>query len=80
MHNKNQNKPWTEIFENYYSGMSQRELERKYDANIRTIQRVCKNIMIHLITSPGSVIRQNWEKIIIEVKEALRNEESSNNR
>jgi Mor family transcriptional regulator len=71
MNNKNINKPWLEIFENYYSGMSQRELERKYNINIRTIQRVCKNIMIGLVTNPGSVLRQNWVKIESEIMEVL---------
>lgn len=65
---------WVEIFENYYSGMSQRELERKYDLNPRTIQRVCKNIMICLLTNPMSPIRRNWNNITKEIKEILKNE------
>lgn len=74
MHNKNKIKPWVEIFENYYSGMSQRELERKYDIPIRTITHVCKNIMIELITSPDSLIRRNWDEVINEITEALKDE------
>jgi|GEM_PF-7116469 len=64
---------WIEIFENYYSGMSQRELEKKYDLNMRTIQRTCKNIMIELLTNPGSAIRRNWEEIKNQIREALKN-------
>lgn len=64
-------KKWTEIFENYYCGMSQRELERKYDLDIRTIQRYCKFIMVNLLTNPSSVIRENWIKIKGEVQEVI---------
>ncbi len=65
------NENWVEIFENYYCGMSQRELERKYDLDIRTIQRYCKFIMVNLLTNPSSVIRENWIKIKGEVQEVI---------
>lgn len=68
------NEKWTEIFENYYCGMSQRELEKKYGMDTRTIQRYCKFLMINLLTNPSSVIRKNWVKIQKEIKEIIENE------
>ncbi len=65
------NQKWTEIFENYYCGMSQRELQKKYNLDIRTIQRYCKFIMVNLLTNPSSVIRKNWIKIKKEIKDIL---------
>jgi len=56
-----------ELFIDYYRGLSQRELERKYDMPIRTITRHCKNTMAYLFNTEGSTIRENIEKIKCEV-------------
>jgi len=65
------NKEWGEIFENYYCGMSQRELEKKYNLDMRTIQRYCKSIMINLLTDPSSTMRQNWPEIKKEIQNII---------
>ncbi len=62
------NENWIEIFENYYCGMSQKELEKKYNLDIRTIQRYCKFIMINLLTNPASSMRKNWSGIKKEIR------------
>ena len=63
---------WAEIFENYYCGMSQRELEKKYsNVDIRTIQRYCKSIMISMFTNPSSTIRKSWVEIKKEIEKII---------
>lgn len=73
MNNKYDNEKWAEIFENYYCGMTQRELEKKYfPLTIRTIARSCKMVMINLMTNPDGIIRKNYKKINQEILEATR--------
>lgn len=60
-------KNWAEIIEDYYCGMSERELERKYDVPIRTIYRYIRFIMSQMITSPSSIIRVNWDEIVKDI-------------
>jgi len=70
------NENWIEIFENYYCGMSQKELEKKYNLDIRTIQRYCKSIMINLLTNPASTMRQNWPGIKKEIRRIVNEDQN----
>jgi len=58
-----------DLFIDYYRGLSQRELERKYDMPIRTITWQCKNAMSYLVNTPGTAINKNIEQIKKEVGE-----------
>jgi hypothetical protein len=63
---------WIEIFENYYCGMSQRELEKKYfPMTIKTISRTCKMVMVNMMTNPQSTIRDNWHQINKEIESII---------
>lgn len=50
---KNKSIQWDSLFMDYYSGMSNREIERKYDLSPRQIQRQCRRIMIRYIKEGG---------------------------
>jgi len=61
------NKNWSEIFIDYYSGMSQREIERKYNIPVRTIQRYCKYIINVMMKNHDSFMFKNIEQIKIDI-------------
>jgi len=64
---------WSEIFENYFCGMSQRELEKKYfPITMRTINRTCKTIMVYMMTNPSSIMRNNWMAITKEINKIIK--------
>ena len=54
-------KDWISIFFDYYSGMRQREIERKYDVPMRTITWRCKIIMNKLFKDQESIINKQKE-------------------
>jgi len=58
----------SDLFYDYYRGLSQRELERKYDMPIRTIIWQCKNTMSYLFNTSGTIINNNISLIKKEVK------------
>ena len=57
-----------DMFFDYYRGISQKELEQKYNEDIRTITRKCKNAMAYLFNTNDSIINQNIEKIKKEIE------------
>jgi hypothetical protein len=61
-------KDWPLIFVDYYSGMSQREIERKYNIPIRTIQRYCKYIINVMLKNQDSFINKNIESIKNDIR------------
>ncbi|HRG47728.1 MAG TPA: hypothetical protein PLX69_25050 [Leptospiraceae bacterium] len=50
---KNRSINWDQLFMDYYSGMSNREIERKYDLSARQIQRQCRRIIIRYVKEGG---------------------------
>ena len=72
---------WPEIFENYYYGMTQRELEKKYfPMTMKTIQRTCKMLMVNMMTDPQSILRKNLTIIHKEIDNIIKrsNNEAEN--
>ena len=57
-----------ELFIDYYRGLSQRELERKYDMPQRTIAWQCKKTMNYLFNTKGCLIHENIEQIKKEIE------------
>jgi hypothetical protein len=56
-----------DLFHDYYRGLSQRELEKKYDMPIRTITWQCKGAMSYLFNASGTIINENIKLIKQEV-------------
>jgi hypothetical protein len=66
-------RPWPEIIENYFCGMSQRELERRYDITARSLQIYVKYIMGEMITDPSSILRSYWSDISKDIVTIINN-------
>lgn len=66
LNNKNKNINWEELFMDYYSGMPNREIERKYDLSIRQIQRQCRKLIIRYIREGGRFERHFMEITFIK--------------
>ena len=67
------NRPWPEIIENYFCGMSQRELERRYDITARSLQIYVKFIMGEMITDSSSKLRFFWSEISKDILTITKN-------
>lgn len=63
---KNRSIKWDELFMDYYSGMSNREIERKYDLSPRQIQRQCRRIMIRYIREGGRFEKPVMENVFVK--------------
>ena len=50
---KNKSIEWDKLFMDYFSGMSSREMERKYNLSDRQIRRQCRKVMILYIREGG---------------------------
>lgn len=59
---------WISILEDYFTGNSQRYLEKKYDIPIKTIHRNVKFIMTQMMSNPSGTLRKNWDNIKREVE------------
>ena len=66
LNKKNRNINWEELFMDYYSGMPNREIERKYDLSIRQIQRQCRRIIIRYIREGGGFQKNYMEVAFVQ--------------
>ena len=62
---------WREIFVDYYSGMSQRALERKYDCTSRIIQARCKYIINVMMKNNDSFLSKNIDRILQDISKII---------
>jgi hypothetical protein len=74
---KHRQENWPDIFFDYYSGMSQRELIHIYDVPDRTIRDRCKYIINKMMINKKSIFRQQWPEIKKEIKNIV--DENQNN-
>lgn len=64
----NKKAPSFDMFYDYYRGVSQREIERKYNTPMRTIGWQCKKTMAYLFNNKDSFIHKNLNKIKEEIE------------
>ncbi len=61
-----------EMYIDYGRGLSQREMERKYNLSYSVICRYCKKINKAMYNDRESFVSQNTDKIIVDINKIAR--------